>query len=71
MIEAIRSADARPVLKVAVKRLKTAEAVGRSALRSLISREAAGVIAHDWIRMERGRGRKRLGGGAMGIKSAS
>ena len=70
-IVAIRSADARPMWKEAEKRLKTAEAVGSKALRSLISRKAAGVLAHNWMRMERGRGRKRLGGEALETKSPS
>ena len=45
-IEAIRSWEARPVLKEE-KRVKTAAEVRRRALMTLISREAAGEAAHD------------------------
>ena len=70
-IHAMRSAEARPVLKIAVIRLKADEEVGSSALKSFISREADAVTAQDWIRMARGRGRKTLGCETMGSRSTS
>ena len=48
-IKAIRSWEARPVLKEE-KRVKAAAEVRRRALMTLISRVAAGVAAHDRIR---------------------